>query len=152
MLACVNRSLTPVRNRYNEIDQLFGSFFRNFEGSAGGSPFGALATRAAAPMNVWEDDDALHVDLELPGWSMDELEVTVLGDELTLRGERSAESSENVTFHRRERSTGSFRRVLRFPTDVVAEKVTASLRDGVLTVTLPKAEVAKPRKINVQCN
>ena len=70
-------------------------------------------------------------------------------NELTLKFTRPAVEKEGVTYHRRERPAGSFIRVLRLPVPVDAGRVAAEMRDGVLTVTLPKAASAKPRKIEV---
>jgi HSP20 family protein len=81
---------------------------------------------------------------------MEELEVYVQGGELTIKGERKSAGSEGAVYHRQERGLGAFARVLRLPMEVKAEAVKAALKNGVLTITLPKAEAAKPRKIEVQ--
>jgi len=99
--------------------------------------------------NVWEQGDALLVEMEVPGVQSDQIDIATVGGELSIKIERPAPPQENVTFHRRERPVGSFTRVLRLPVEIDADRVEADLRDGVLTVTLPKAEAAKPRKINV---
>ena len=74
----------------------------------------------------------------------------MVGDELTLKGRREPEDGQQATYHRRERGTGSFTRVLTLPIEVDADKVEASLAQGVLTIRLPKAESAKARKIQVK--
>lgn len=101
-------------------------------------------------LNVWADESALHVEAELPGLALDALELTVLGDELTIAGERSDVIEEGSTWHRRERGVGKFSRVVRLPFDVHAAAVEARLEHGVLHVSLPKAEAARPRKIEVK--
>ncbi len=101
-------------------------------------------------MNVWEDSEHLFVEAEVPGLKADDLDITVVGDELTLKGQRPEESQTDSAFHRRERGVGSFTRVVRLTSEVDADKVHAALNDGVLLLTLPKAEVAKPRKIQVK--
>jgi len=89
------------------------------------------------------------VELEIPGVKGDQIDISVTGGELSLHVEREQEEEEGVTYHRRERPMGGFTRVLRLPADVDADNVQAELNHGVLKITLPKAESAKPRKINV---
>ena len=101
-------------------------------------------------LNVWADDDALYVEAEIPGLPLDALELSVMGDELTISGDRHEVIEDGVTHHRRERGTGPFSRVVRLPVPVDAEKVEAKLEHGVLLVTLPKAEAVRPRKIEVK--
>lgn len=114
-----------------------------------------LAAPAVAPvfpaMNVFEDDQAVVVEAELPGFTMNNLEISVLGHDLTIAGNREWSAPEGSTVHRRER-TGSarFSRSLRIGTPIDPDKITARLEAGVLTVTLPKAESAKPRKIQIK--
>jgi HSP20 family protein len=110
----------------------------------------ALFTGTSFPMNVWEDQDALHVEAELPGVAMEDVEVLVEGDELTLKGRRPTTEAAEAGFHRRERGTGAFCRSVTLPVEVEADKVEAVLKNGVLSVTLPKAERIRPRKIAVQ--
>ena len=100
-------------------------------------------------MNVWEQDDAILVELEVPGVKKEHLDLSVVGKELSIRIERPDGEQEGVVYHRRERPVGNFSRVLPLPSEVDANRVSAELHDGVLTITLPKAESAKPRKITV---
>jgi HSP20 family protein len=79
----------------------------------------------------------------------DQIEISVVGNELSLKVQRPDLAQDGVAYHRRERPTGNFTRVLRLPVEVNADKVQAELAHGVLTLTLPKAESAKPRKIKV---
>jgi HSP20 family protein len=100
-------------------------------------------------VNIWEENDAVLVELEVPGVTKDQLDLSVVGNELTVRINRPEVEQEGVVYHRRERPVGNFSRVLELPSEVDANRVGAELHDGVLTVTLPKAESAKPRKIAV---
>jgi len=101
--------------------------------------------------NVSETDEAILIRAELPGVKPNDLEVTVEGDTLTLAGKRETlTESENVSFHRREREWGTFRRSLTIPVRVEADKVQARFADGILTVELPKAAAARPKQITVQ--
>ena len=87
-------------------------------------------------MNVWEDENALRVELELPGLKSQEVSLSVVGDELSIKVDRPDVQQTAVTYHRRERGVGSFARVLRLPVEVDADRVEAELRHGVLTITL----------------
>lgn len=102
-------------------------------------------------INVTENAEALFVRAELPGLDPQNLEITVEKNTLTLAGERTIPAeTDDVSYHRREREWGRFRRSVTLPVRVNAEKVRASYRDGVLTVEMPKAPEARPRQITVQ--
>jgi HSP20 family protein len=126
------------------MDRLLSSFVGNF--ADGGRPW---VDRGQPSINLWETGEAVVAEAELPGVQEDQIDISVVGNELTLKVERPELQKEGVTFHRRERPSGSFVRVVRLPTEVNADHVQADLRNGVLTVTLPKAESARPRKIHV---
>lgn len=101
-------------------------------------------------VNVREEDDAFHLEAEVPGLAQDEIEVSLRhGTELTLQGERKA-GDESGTWHHQERSVGRFQRVLTLPAPVNADKVQAHLAQGVLKLLLPKTEAASPQRIPVQ--
>ncbi len=102
------------------------------------------------PINAWEEGDAIKVEVEIPGVKLEEVEVSFDNGELTLKGEKKFEGNDSATLHRRERLYGTFTRTLRLPWEVMADKISAELKDGVLTVTLPKAEAAKPRKVAIK--
>jgi HSP20 family protein len=106
-------------------------------------------SRAYPAINAWEADDVYYVEAEVPGMSEGEIDVSVVGNQLTIRGERKGAASEGATFHRRERGAGEFVRSLRLPVAVETGRVEAQLRDGVLTLSLPKAESHRPRKIPI---
>ncbi len=137
----------PVMVLRNQVDRIFGDCFEAFSPA---EMFRPLVRQAFPPVNVWEDDRTLFAEVELPGMKMDDIEVFVVGDELTIKGERKDDATEDLTYLSRERGAGSFSRVLQLPVEVDAEKVRATLRDGVLTITLPKAQTAMPRKIRIQ--
>lgn len=127
----------------NEMNSLFG----RYSGPNGRS----LAQRSFPALNVWEDDNQLFVEAELPGMEMSDLEIYVNGgNQLSIKGERKLPSGDESTWHRRERGYGKFTRVIELPHLVDAEKVQASFKHGVLTITLPKQEASKPRKIEVK--
>ena len=102
-------------------------------------------------VNISEDPDHIYVRAELPGVSPEDLDITIKDQQLVLRGERKIPTTEkNVNYHRRERESGFFRRVLRLPAQVDPAKVEAVSKDGVLTITLAKPEEVKPRQISVK--
>lgn len=108
---------------------------------------GGRSSRVA--LNVWVDEQAVHVEAELPGVAEDALEITIDDDELTLSGRRDPDLGEAARVLRRERPTGEFRRVVGLPFPVAADEVSAALEHGVLSLTLPKAASARPRTIKV---
>jgi HSP20 family protein len=102
-------------------------------------------------MNIWTDEDSAVVTAELPGVSIEDIDISVEKDTLTLRGGRRPEDlEEGVTYHRRERRSGGFNRAFRLPFHVDAEKVEAEFKNGVLSIVLPRAEADKPRKIAIK--
>lgn len=137
----------PVWRLRDEMDRLFGNFFETYSPVM---PFGAFGRRAFPAINVWEGKEALYAEAELPGLTMEDIEVYVVGDQLTIQGERKDPEGQDQMYHRRERGTGAFSRVLHLPVEVDADKVHATLRDGVLTIELPKAKTAMPRRIEVK--
>ena len=103
-------------------------------------------------MNVSEDGDAVYVRAEMPGVKAEDLDLSIEKDTLTIAGERRSDDGEGVSFHRREREWGAFRRSFTLPTPVESDNVKANYTDGILTVTLPKAAEARPRQITVQAS
>jgi HSP20 family protein len=100
--------------------------------------------------DISETDKEIHVKAELPGMDPNEIEITLTGDLLTIKGEKKEEKEEKgQNFHRRERRYGSFSRSFRLPVEVKADSINAGYKDGVLTVTMPKAEEEKARRIEV---
>ncbi len=135
--------LFPVQQWRGEMDRVFSDFF-------GRTDSGPLARgRGFPPVNVWEEGENLLVEAELAGVKGEDLDISVVGDELTIKGRRTG-GEDGITFHRRERATGEFVRVLRLPVEVDANRVDAALNDGVLLITLPKSEAAKPRRVQVK--
>ena len=92
------------------------------------------------------------VTAELPGVSPDEINIAITGDTLTLSGSRQRPETESNTYHRQERGYGPFSRSLQLPFRIDANQVEATFRKGVLSITLPRAEEDKPKKINVNAS
>lgn len=137
----------PFRRFRDAVDRLFADLERDFFPSAGLETFGAGASPA---VNVWEDDENLYAEAELPGLRMEDLQVSVHGRELTIRGRRREIKEDDATYRQHERPTGEFARVLELPAPVDADRVNAVLADGVLTLTLPKVPEARRRRIEVR--
>jgi HSP20 family protein len=136
--------VNPIQQLRSEMDNLLGGFFGpTFDGLSRGF------IRCQPAVNVWDKGEELMVEMEVPGVKNEQIDVSVTGDELTIKAQRPDVSEEGVTYHRRERPTGDFTRVLSLPCAVDANRVEAELAEGVLTLRLPKAEAAKPRKITV---
>ena len=128
-----------------EINRMFDSFFRGPEEDG-------LQTTSWNPLvDVTENDHSYLLNVELPGVSRNDVKIVVQDNQLTIRGEKKQEKeSKNSNTHRVERSYGSFQRTFTLPTTVRAEKIEANYNDGVLTITVPKAEEAKAKEIEVK--
>jgi HSP20 family protein len=137
----------PFSPLWNQLQQFQGEMNRVFDRWNGfGSGLAAFPT-----VNVWEEGEHLHLEAELPGLDLKDLEIYVTGgNELTIKGRRQQAAPEKGVWHRRERSSGEFVRSLTLPYPVNADNVEARLDSGVLHVTLAKHESARPRKIPVK--
>ena len=112
-------------------------------------------TLSAAPsypaMNVWTNENGAVVTAELPGCSPEDIDISVQGETLTVRGSRQPdEVQEGQVYHRRERGCGGFTRSFQLPFEVQANKVEATFSKGVLIISLPRAEADKPKKITIK--
>jgi HSP20 family protein len=134
----------------DEMDRVFGGLLSP-RGFGAPSFFGSAEEAFAPALNVWETDTEIHFEAELPGFTQDELDISIDGDRLTIRGERSGEQTEEgKQFLRRERWFGRFARTISLPGTVDASKANASLVNGLLDITFPKREEVRPRKITVK--
>lgn len=108
------------------------------------------ASYAALPLDIRETENDFVVTASLPGVKPEDVEITVQGDTLTVRGEsRAEEDKKGEHWHLRERRFGTFQRSVSLATPVDSEKAQASFEHGVLTLTLPKSDAAKPRQIKI---
>ena len=104
-------------------------------------------------LDIWQDQNNLYVEAELPGMQINDLEIYVTGEnQLSIRGERKPPTVEGGAWHRQERGYGQFSRLLTLPCDVKTDQVQAQFKDGVLTLTLPKSEAAKPRRLAIKAD
>jgi HSP20 family protein len=120
-----------------------------FDRMAGGSP-GMARAGVHPPVNLYESGDSYVLTAELPGLRVEDIQVSVERDRVTLRGERRIEHPQDASLHRVERHAGAFRRTIQLPVEVDGEKVEAVYRNGVLTLRIPKAPEHQPRRITVQ--
>jgi len=130
-----------------DMNRMFDEFFRG-DILADESFFG----RDWAPaVDIEENNDAYIIKAEIPGLNKDDVKITLQDNRLTIRGEKKNESEEKgKNYHRAERSYGMFERSFNIPGIIKASEVDAQYKDGVLTLTLPKAEEAKPNLIDVK--
>jgi HSP20 family protein len=111
---------------------------------------GGAGDQATLPIDVSETEDAFVVKASMPGVKPDDVQITIQGDTLSIRGESKAEEEKKgAQWHVRERRFGAFQRILTLGTPVNSDKADAQFEHGVLTLTLPKSEAAKPRQIKI---
>jgi len=129
---------------HNEMDDLFDGFFRGLE-----RPFAGY--KAWPAIDVAEEENAIVVRAEVAGCKADDIDISVYGNTLTISGEKkSEEEKKEKGYYHVESTYGSFRREITLPTDVDAGKIDAVCKDGVLSITLPKAATAKAVKVKVK--
>jgi len=101
-------------------------------------------------IDIYEDDENVVVNADLPGMKKEDIDISITGDVLTLKGEKKQEEEvKEENYHRIERSYGSFQRSITLPAPVEADKIKATYRDGVLEMVMPKRPEVKPKKIDV---
>jgi HSP20 family protein len=129
------------------FSKMFDTLFNDFLNATGEE----IAARSwVPPVDVQETEDTYRVQAELPGLTKEDIQITLENNVLRLSGERKLEKDvEKENFHRVERTYGTFSRSFMLPSQVDVEGVQAAFENGVLTVTVPKAEQAKPRKISI---
>lgn len=124
----------------NELSRVFGS----------GSDVVSAQGSWAPLLDVYEADDRFVIKVDLPGMNPDDIDVTLDQNLLTIKGERRFDSEvKQESYHRVERSYGTFQRTISLPSQVDADGIQAEFRDGVLELAVPKAEAARPRKIKI---
>lgn len=129
----------------DEIDRLFEAPFGDWVRSP------QLLSGWTPAMDVYEDREHFYVKAELPGMRKEDIEISLHNGALSISGERKAETTyENAETHRTERFFGRFQRSISLPSAIAADQVKAHYKDGLLTVTLPKTEEAKPKQIDVK--
>jgi HSP20 family protein len=141
-----SRELTSLRERMDRV-------FNEMLGRGWGGEEGLAAGAWMPPVDVYETPESIVLKADLPAVNKEEVDISVENNTLTIRGERKREQEvKEKNFYRLERSYGAFARSFSLPPTVVAEKIEASFKDGVLTLTLPKREESKPKQIKVKVN
>jgi len=156
MAEIFGRELAPWRP-IRELDRVFDEMERTFE-EIFGRPFYPVTWRRSPqvrawspPLEVYEKEDEYVVKAELPGMKKDEIEISLVGDALTIKGERKAEEEiKHEDYYLCERCYGSFERSVTLPAEVDAAKVEAKYENGILEVRLPKVPEAKPKKLEIK--
>jgi len=127
----------------NDVNRLFD----NFPG------FGTRMlgeTNRFPALNVIENETTLYVEAELPGVTLDDIDVTLIGTDLTIKGQRTIEIPEKAQVVRQERGSLTFERTIELPFDVVADKVEAKITNGILVIVLPKSKNSRTQTIKVK--
>ena len=139
-------------NAHNTLAR-FGGLIREMDELLEAQSFAPFASSRQAGwpgVNLWRDGDQLIAEAEIPGFREDDVEVMAVENSLTIRGRRTDAGPQGATPMRVERSLSEFERWLRLPVEVDADAVEATLEHGVLRVTLPIAESARPRRVRVK--
>lgn len=134
------QEMTTLRDAMNQL--LAESVVRS-RGWAGSSQI---------PLDLYETENEYVAKLAVPGLKPDNFEITMQQNVLLINGHTQADQQEGVRYHVQEQRFGDFNRTIQFPTPVDAEKIQASLADGLLTIQVPKAEAAKPKRITVKAS
>lgn len=125
------------------MDRLFDDAFTR--------PLSLTGSAAVPAIDLYQTNDSVVVKAAMPGLKSEDVQISVTGDVLTLRGEfKQEEERKDATYHLREQRFGAFERSVLLPTEVQTDKAKADFENGVLTITLPKAEAVKPRTINIK--
>ena len=140
------------RTVFDELESIQADMNRILSGQD--APRFARRARAAyPPLNVWASADGLVIDAEMPGVDPQDAEISVVGDELSLRGKVNAqEPAEGETVLRRERPAGEFQRTLQLPFRANTGAVKATFKNGILRISIPRSEEEKPRKIAIEAS
>lgn len=127
------------------MDRLFDDAFTR--------PISLTGVSAGPAIDMYQTDNDVIVKATLPGFKPEDVDISVTGETLTLRGEYKQEDEhKNTRYHIREQRSGSFERSIMLPTDVKADKARADFENGVLTITMPIADEVKPRSITIKAN
>ena len=140
-------SLNRWANLRDDLDTLLDLPFWNTSGRQS-----QLFSGWTPALDLYQNNDNIVAVIELPGMRKEDIEISLQDGTLTISGERKEERGTEDGATRTERYTGKFRRSITLPTRVDANKVSATYKDGILTVTLPKAEEAKPKQIQINLN
>lgn len=138
------------RDRFDELDYLWKRL-NNVMGQDRDQVYRVSSPGVFPLVNLTEDAGNYYLRAELPGLTGADLDIQTIHNNVTISGERKLpEEDANVKFHRKERDSGKFSRIVKLPGEIDSEKIQARLIDGILTVTIAKAEKARPKQIKIQ--
>lgn len=140
----IDRMFGAMNLLHSRMNRLFTDFDRSYGTEAGWRVF-----EGTPKTNMYDLGDKLQIVAELPGIAKEDLNVRIQGNYLELSGSRKSDAPEGYKAHRIERGSKTFTRSFTLPVDVDSERVEAVLKDGVLTMNLPKVEAAKPKQITI---
>lgn len=144
-----NMPSLKMRSPFNDLER-FRDYMEKVFDRVDGRRVSDFHSGVFPSINLTEDKDSYYVRAELPGMQSDELDIQITGKSLTISGERKIpEENNEARYHRRERDAGRFSRGLTLPGEINSDKVKASVKNGILTILIPKAEKAKPKQIKV---
>jgi len=137
------------RNPWADFERMRRELDALFQGT-GGEPGRRAGGTVFPALNISEDSGHIYVRAEIPGVPASEVDISIEGDTLAIRGERkTCTADEKHSYHRRELECGRFSRAVTLPTKVQVDKVEAKASNGIVTITLPKAEAVLPRQVKV---
>ncbi len=137
-----------IQNEVTRLRRDLGEFVREWEDTPWANPQGIASYPT---INLWESDDFVFAEVELPGIKLEDLEISLTGgDLLSIKGARKPSEPEHADWHRQERFCGIFERSISLPCTMDPNKVDARLENGVLTIQMAKSPLAKPRRIPVK--
>lgn len=140
-----------TRNSNNEINTRLGRLLNDAFGGLDWQYRDSVSASWVPPVDIFEQKDQIRIMAEVPGVRPEDVKISLEGNVLTIRGEKQQAAEEQTDrVHRYERTYGEFERTFSLPATVEANRITASYEHGILTVTLPKVEQAKPRQIQVE--
>ena len=139
---------------FNELNRIRNEIYRIFEDPFGFSPAASdLFEGWTPPLDIYEDKDKITVRAELPGMKKEDIDVSVVGDMLTISGERREEKEKQQgETYRSERYLGRFQRSITLPTEVDPNKIQATYKDGLLAIMLNKSEQARRKRVEIQAS
>jgi HSP20 family protein len=137
-------NMRDIRTMRDMMDRLMEDFY---------NPGFGLEETGAPTLDMYQTEDDLMVKVALPGLKPEDIQISVTGDVLTLKGEfKEEQENKNANYHIRERRYGSFSRSIPLPVPVKSDNAKADFENGILTITLPKTEEIRPKTISVKAN
>jgi HSP20 family protein len=145
-----DRSPFSLLRNWDSITKELDGFFNDFDKAVAPNRSGIKDNMLSPACDVQEDEKGFLLSFDLPGFKKEDVDIELIGNRLTVSGKRDRESTaKDARFHRLERSHGEFRRVFELPENAKSDGVEASYENGVLYLMIPKAEMERPRKVEI---